>query len=169
MKNTTEPTKATATAHENTPLAAGIKNIVTDAIWEMGYDKSLAETVLERNVIDFSTVNSTWDIIADLVGHYGESILSGDFEEVLGIEDTADLRRDHEQSWRVFKAMGFEKLIQHITAGPIAELGLKMVDIYQLRGRALTPELGRVKRNLVIDYGEFGLHLPDVDIVILQR
>lgn len=27
-------------------------------------------------------------------------------------------------------------------------------------------ELSRVKRNLAVDYGEFGLHLPDVDIII---
>jgi type II restriction enzyme len=30
----------------------------------------------------------------------------------------------------------------------------------------LTEELNRVKRNLLIDYGEFGAHLPDVDIII---
>ena len=34
------------------------------------------------------------------------------------------------------------------------------------RSRNLSPELSRVKRNLAIDYGEFGLHLPDVDIVV---
>lgn len=26
--------------------------------------------------------------------------------------------------------------------------------------------MDRVKRNLLIDYGEFGMHLPDVDIII---
>ena len=62
----------------------GQKNIVNNVIWEIGYDKSLAETVLERNVTDFSTVNFTWNIIADIVGHYGGLILSGDFEEGLG-------------------------------------------------------------------------------------
>jgi len=30
----------------------------------------------------------------------------------------------------------------------------------------LSKELSQVKRNLSIDYGEFGLHLPDVDIII---
>jgi len=30
----------------------------------------------------------------------------------------------------------------------------------------LSRELSQVKRNLAIDYGEFGLHLPDVDIII---
>ena len=166
MKNTTETIKTIPTTERNIPLDAGIKNIVADALWEMGYDTSLAETVLEGDAIDFSTVNTTRDIIDDLVQHYGESILSGALEETLGVEDTADVRRDHEQSWRIFKEIGFEKLLQYIIAEPIEELGLKMVDSYQLRGRDLTPELERVKRNLTIDYGEFGLHLPDVNIVV---
>lgn len=34
------------------------------------------------------------------------------------------------------------------------------------RSRNLLIELSQVKRNLAIDYGEFGLHLPDVDIII---
>ncbi len=32
----------------------------------------------------------------------------------------------------------------------------------------LSEELNRVKRNLLIDYGEFGFHLPDVDIIIYE-
>jgi len=32
----------------------------------------------------------------------------------------------------------------------------------------LSKELSQIKRNLAIDYGEFGLHLPDVDIVIYK-
>ena len=30
----------------------------------------------------------------------------------------------------------------------------------------LSEELGQIKRNLLIDYGQFGYHLPDVDIII---
>jgi len=30
----------------------------------------------------------------------------------------------------------------------------------------LSKELSMIKRNLLIDYGEFGAHLPDVDIII---
>ena len=30
----------------------------------------------------------------------------------------------------------------------------------------LPKDLGQVKRNLLVDYGEFGYHLPDVDMVI---
>ena len=74
---------------------------------------------------------------------------------------------DHEQSWRAFKGKNFEKLIQHIITESIEALGMRVINGNQLeRSKNLSLELGRVKRNLAIDYGEFGLHLPDVDIVV---
>ncbi len=74
---------------------------------------------------------------------------------------------DHEQSWRAFKGKNFEKLIQHIITEAIEALGMKVINGNKLeRSRNLSPGLSRVKRNLAIDYGEFGLHLPDVDIVV---
>lgn len=74
---------------------------------------------------------------------------------------------DHEQSWRAFKGKNFEKLIQHIITDAIEALGMKVINGNKLeRSKNLSLELSRVKRNLAIDYGEFGLHLPDVDIVV---
>ena len=74
---------------------------------------------------------------------------------------------DHEQSWRAFKGKNFEKLIQHIITESIEALGMKVINGNKLeRSRNLSMELSQVKRNLAIDYGEFGLHLPDVDIVV---
>jgi len=75
---------------------------------------------------------------------------------------------DHEQSWHAFKGKNFEKLIQHIITASIEALGMKVINGNQLerRSRNLTQELRQVKRNLAIDYGEFGLYLPDVDIVV---
>ncbi len=74
---------------------------------------------------------------------------------------------DHEQSWRAFKGKNFEKLIQHIITESIEALGMKVINGNKLeRSRNLSLELSQVKRNLAIDYGEFGLHLPDVDIVV---
>jgi len=76
---------------------------------------------------------------------------------------------DHEQSWRAFKGKNLEKLIQYIIAEEIEDLGLSVVNGNKLeRASSLPIELSRVKRNLAINYGEFGLHLPDVDIVIYQ-
>ena len=74
---------------------------------------------------------------------------------------------DHEQSWRAFKGKNFEKLIQYIITESIEAFGMKVINGNQLeRSKSLSLELSRVKRNLAIDYGEFGLHLPDVDIVV---
>ena len=74
---------------------------------------------------------------------------------------------DHEQSWRAFKGKNFEKLIQYIITDSIESLGMKVINGNKLeRSKNLPYELSLVKRNLAIDYGEFGLHLPDVDIVV---
>ena len=77
--------------------------------------------------------------------------------------------KDHEQSWRAFKGKNFEKLIMHIIKDEVESLGLKVVNgntLERTNSRNLSKELSQVKRNLLIDYGEFGAHLPDVDIII---
>jgi type II restriction enzyme len=75
--------------------------------------------------------------------------------------------RDHEQSWRAFKGKNLEKLVQYIITDEVEEIGLKVINGNQLERRTnLSAELSQIKRNLAIDYGEFGLHLPDVDIII---
>lgn len=74
---------------------------------------------------------------------------------------------DHEQSWRAFKGKNLEKLVQYIITDEVEDLGLNVVNGNKLeRTTKLSKELSQVKRNLAIDYGEFGLHLPDVDIII---
>ena len=76
---------------------------------------------------------------------------------------------DHEQSWRAFKGKNLEKLIEYIITAEVEELGLKVINGNKLeRTKKLPKELSQVKRNLAIDYGEFGLHLPDVDIIFYQ-
>ena len=79
MKNTIEPIKAAPTARGSTHLD-GMRNILTDALYEMGYDNTLVDTLIERNVIDFSTVDYTSHIIDDLIEHYGEDVLCGGLE-----------------------------------------------------------------------------------------
>ncbi|TET77053.1 MAG: DNA modification methylase [Candidatus Cloacimonadota bacterium] len=76
---------------------------------------------------------------------------------------------DHEQSWRAFKGKNLEKLVQYIITEEVEALGLKVINGNKLeRTTKLSKELSKVKRNLAIDYGEFGLHLPDVDIIIYE-
>lgn len=78
---------------------------------------------------------------------------------------------DHEQSWRAFKGKNLEKLIVYIIEREVGDLGLKIVDgnkLERTKETNLSEELSSVKRNLLIDYGEFGYHLPDVDIIIYE-
>lgn len=79
--------------------------------------------------------------------------------------------RDHEQSWRAFKGKNLEKLVQYIINSEVEALGLKTVNGNSLERTTeanLTDELAAVKRNLYIDYGKFGAHLPDVDIIVYE-
>lgn len=77
--------------------------------------------------------------------------------------------KDHEQSWRAFKGKNLERLVVHIIQDEVEALGLKVVGgntLERTKSENLSKELSLVKRNLLIDYGEFGSHLPDVDIII---
>ena len=76
---------------------------------------------------------------------------------------------DFEQSWKPVKGNMLEKLITHILEDEVANLGLKIVrgkTLDKSKSQNLSKELSLVKRSLLVDYGEFGEHLPDVDMVI---
>ena len=79
---------------------------------------------------------------------------------------------DHEQSWRAFKGKNLEKLIHHIIKEEVKELGLEIVNgsiLERTLEKNLSEVHGRVKRNLLIDYGRFGYHLPDVDLILYDE
>ena len=62
-------------------------------------------------------------------------------------------------------------MLVHLIADEVRELGLEIIkgDILErTRNIHLLDKLDKVKRNLVVDYGEFGMHLPDVDLVIFD-
>ena len=76
---------------------------------------------------------------------------------------------DHEQSWRAFKGKNLEKLIEYIITDEVQDLGLEVINgntLERTNENNLPEDIGQVKRNLLIDYGQFGYHLPDVDIII---
>jgi len=78
---------------------------------------------------------------------------------------------DHEQSWRSFKGKNLEKLIAYIIRDEVQSLGLRLIDgniLDRTKSENLSKELSTVKRNLLVDYGEFGAHLPDLDIIIYE-
>lgn len=77
---------------------------------------------------------------------------------------------DTEQSWRAFKGKNLEKLIEHIIKDEIQKLNLSIINgnILEHNKYSDNNKLDLLKRNLAIDYGEFGMHLPDVDIIIYE-
>ena len=77
--------------------------------------------------------------------------------------------RDHEQSWRAWKGKNLEKLIRYIIEQEVENIGLSIVEgntLSRSKAERLSRKLGQVKRNLLVDYGEYGAHLLDVDIVL---
>lgn len=79
------------------------------------------------------------------------------------------VKTDHEQSWRAFKGKNLEKLIGFFLTEQVEALGLKVVNGNKIeRSENLSKELSEVKRNLAIDYGKLGLHVPDIDLVIYE-
>ena len=76
---------------------------------------------------------------------------------------------DHEQSWKGFKGNALESLILYIINDEIKSMGLKIVKgkkFERTKPENLSTELKHVKKNLSIDFGKFGFHTPDVDLVI---
>lgn len=167
MKNTTEPIKATPTARGETSLN-GRRNILTDALYEMGYDDTLVDTLIERNVIDFSIVDYTSHIIYQLEEHYGESVSWGGLEDAVALEGLdASLTGELGKNWRAAEGDTFRERIRHMITDPIEKLGMKLMSRYELKNNStFSEELVSVKQNLAIDYGEFNSYLPDVDFVI---
>jgi len=122
----------------------------------------------------FADLLRLYEIRKDRYGPRTYEHLSELLREAKGIHKRDWLRSptpnaDHEQSWRAFKGKNLEKLVMYIIKDEIENLGLKIVDGNSLERRnstSLSEELNRVKRNLLIDFGEFGAHLPDVDMIV---
>ena len=168
MDNTTAPIKAAPTARSDGELS-GMKNILTDALYEMGYDDTLVNTLIARNVIDFSIVDYTSHIKYQLEERYGESILwDNSLEDAVTVEVlTASLTGELGENWRVSESNTFQERIRDVITRLIGKLGLKVVLRYDLvKTDTLSEELESVKQHLTIDYGEFNSELPYVNLVI---
>ena len=166
-RNTTEPIKAAPTARGSGELS-GMRNILEDALYEMGYDNTLVDILIERNVIDFSLVDYTSHIVYQLEEHYGESVLYGGLEAAVAFEGlTASLTGELGNSWRTSKGDTLQQRILHLITAPIEKLGMKIITRYKLEHDSYLFEgLEAVKRHLAINYGEFDSYLPEVNFVI---
>jgi len=78
--------------------------------------------------------------------------------------------KDVEQSWKPFKGSIIEDIILEVIEKSIKKLGLDIIKGSKLERSKNLPEcLSRLKRSLCVDYGEFGMHLPDCDLVIYDK
>lgn len=172
-----KPIVAAPTAHGPIPTPRhdgrsldGMRNLISDTLYEMGYtpDLVLVDTLIARDVIDFRVASYTSHVMNDLVEHYGESVLCGSLEEAVILEEVgSELREADVLRWHALKGKRFEERIQHLLTEPIEAFGIKVISLQELEGgESLSPDLEAVKRNLSINFGEFGFYLPDVDTVI---
>lgn len=112
--------------------------------------------------------NRIKDWIIDELKKRGIMSLSEIFEEAHGkyVEELKEYVNDIEQSWKPFKGKILENIILETIKEKIEELGFVALKGSDLEKENLEEKLAKVKRNLVIDFGEFGMHLPDADLVV---
>lgn len=76
---------------------------------------------------------------------------------------------DHEQSWKGFKGNALEGLLLYLISDEVERMGLRIVKgkkFERTKPENLSTELKHVKKNLSVDFGRFGFHIPDVDLVV---
>ena len=82
---------------------------------------------------------------------------------------------DLDQSWRNWGGNNFEHIVEFLVQSVVKHLnedsGLNLgIATDKALGKGnLPPELDRLKRNLLIDYGVYGSHLPDADLIVYER
>jgi len=86
----------------------------------------------------------------------------------LYVEEMGKHVKDVEQSWKAFKGNLLEEIIFNAIKEQIEELGFKIVKGNEIEKNEESLEecLCKVKRSVLVDYGEFGMHLPDIDLII---
>ena len=171
MKNDTKPIQAAPTAQAAQPQGDlnRVKSILEDALYELGYDDTLVDILIEMNVIDFTTVDYSEHVEYQLEEYYGESIAWDDsLEESVVIESLGIfLTGELGESWRASKGKTFRERIRDVITPSIEKLGLKVILRYDLvKSTTLSEELESVKRHLTVDYGKFHSEIPYIDIVI---
>ncbi|MCX7909874.1 MAG: BsaWI family type II restriction enzyme [Ignavibacteria bacterium] len=77
---------------------------------------------------------------------------------------------DPEQSWKPFKGNFLEEIILESIINEINKLGLLAIKGSELERQegSLNECYAKAKRSIVVDYGKYGMHLPDADLIIIN-
>jgi len=159
--------KAVKTDHS----LAGKKNLLNYVLYEMDYNhnKNLVKTLITKNVINFSSAWYTSHVINELIDPYGEEVLFSVPVQADVVREglTTELRNANEQSWQSLRWESLKKFVPYIIIDEVESLGLNVAYGHTLKTAIdLSKQLCQVKRNLLINYGQLGCHMPDVEIVI---
>lgn len=95
--------------------------------------------------------------------------ISSILEEAKEIHRQGFKGRDFEQSWKGIKGNALEGIISSLVRSEVERIGLIVVagnKLERTKPANLSTALKRVKKNLSIDFGEYGFHIPDADLVI---
>ncbi|MEO0160561.1 MAG: BsaWI family type II restriction enzyme [candidate division WOR-3 bacterium] len=78
--------------------------------------------------------------------------------------------KDPEQSWKPFKGKLLEDVILDYIVEELRKIGFEVIKGSKLEkaDNKLGECLSKVKRSIVVDFGEFGMHLPDADLVVYE-
>lgn len=131
----------------------------------MNIDKLIELYEIEKKIHGKNTYRRISKILASAKELHKEHFLKGKTAKKAIAEGRVP---SYNQSWRAFKGKNLEKLIIHIIADEVSDLKLELINgnVLNKKTENLSVHLAKVKRNLLIDYGDYGCHLPDVDMVI---
>ena len=104
-------------------------------------------------------------------GNQAYRYISEILKEIEELHKNEFKKSDLAQSLKPFKGHKLEMLIQYIIADEIKALGLEIINgnkLEKTNEKNLTIQLSQVKRNLLVDFNDYGYHLPDVDLVIFE-
>ena len=78
---------------------------------------------------------------------------------------------DADQSWRAFKGKNTEKLIEMILRRELSKHNISIINGNRLersKKENLKDDEQEIQELLSIDYGDYGKHLPDVDLIVYR-
>jgi len=123
----------------------------------------------DEKTVNFEKVQFTYDCYRMRYGVSAYKYISDVFSDLKAHHKQTFNGKDHEQSWRAFKGKNIEKLVQYILKRELDQIGLAVLNgnsMERTDESNLSEICATLKRQLLVDYGDYGYHFPDSDLVI---